>query len=177
MLLPVIALDRIIHLPVNTQTGKSPERGFFFRTIILDRFEKPDHPFLNKIVCLASHQVHGAGFSAHKFFIFFHQIIRNLLFSCMKSPDQFFITALVVTVHSASASHSDFCYFFLASFCRTISNARTPAATDAFRESMSPLIGIEAVKSHASFTRRLTPSPSFPLTSPMGPVRSRSYMV
>ena len=36
---------------------------------------------------------------------------------------------------------------------------------------MSPFMGMDAVKSHFSRTRRPTPSPSFPMTRPMGPVR------
>ena len=51
---------------------------------------------------------------------------------------------------------------------RTISYARTPAATDAFRESISPFIGILAVKSQVSFTRRPTPSPSLPKRRAVG---------
>ena len=50
-------------------------------------------------------------------------------------------------------------------------------ATDAFSESISPTIGIEAVISQFSFTSLLTPSPSLPITRPIGPVRFKSYMV
>ena len=53
----------------------------------------------------------------------------------------------------------------------------TPVATEALRESISPNIGIEATKSHFSFTSLLTPLPSFPITSPIEPLRSRSYIV
>ena len=54
--------------------------------------------------------------------------------------------------------------------------ASTPAATEAFRESMSPFMGMAATMSHFSFTSRPTPSPSFPMTSPIGPFMSSSYM-
>ena len=54
--------------------------------------------------------------------------------------------------------------------------ARTPAATEAFKESISPFMGIDAMKSHVSFTSLDTPWPSLPITSPIGPFRSRSYI-
>ena len=60
---------------------------------------------------------------------------------------------------------------YFPSRCLTTSNARTPAATEAFSESISPFIGIDEIKSHFSFTKRLTPLPSFPITSPIDPVR------
>ena len=56
--------------------------------------------------------------------------------------------------------------------CLTISYASTPAATDAFKESISPFIGMDAIKSQFSFTSLLTPSPSFPMTRPIGPFKS-----
>ena len=37
-------------------------------------------------------------------------------------------------------------------------------------------MGMAAAKSHFSFTRRLTPSPSLPITTPIGPVRFRLYI-
>ena len=49
---------------------------------------------------------------------------------------------------------------YFPSRCLTTSNARTPAATEAFSESISPFIGIDEIKSHFSFTKRLTPLPS-----------------
>ena len=45
----------------------------------------------------------------------------------------------------------------MSSLCLTISYARTPVATEAFNESISPFIGIDAIKSHFSFTSLLTP--------------------
>ena len=46
-----------------------------------------------------------------------------------------------------------------------------PAATDALREFILPFIGIERITSHFSLTRRLTPLPSLPITSPIEPVK------
>ena len=54
--------------------------------------------------------------------------------------------------------------------------ARTPVATDAFKESISPTIGMDAIISQFSFTSLLTPSPSLPITRPIEPVRLRSYI-
>lgn len=60
---------------------------------------------------------------------------------------------------------------FYCNRCLTISYASTPAATEAFSESISPFIGIDAMKSQFSFTSLLTPDPSFPMTRPIGPVK------
>ena len=61
--------------------------------------------------------------------------------------------------------------------CLTISYASTPAATEAFRESILPFIGMDAVKSHFSFMSLPTPSPSFPMTRPIGPLRFCRYII
>ena len=60
--------------------------------------------------------------------------------------------------------------------CRTISYASTPMATDALSESTSPFIGMDAVISQVSLTRRLTPLPSLPITRPMGPAMLTRYI-
>ena len=49
--------------------------------------------------------------------------------------------------------------FYLKFLCRTTSYISNAAATEAFSEEIFPYIGIDAVKSQFSRTRRLTPSP------------------
>ena len=56
--------------------------------------------------------------------------------------------------------------------CRTASYNKIAAAFDALRDEMRPRMGILTLKSHASATRRLMPSPSFPMTMAAGPLRS-----
>ena len=46
------------------------------------------------------------------------------------------------------------------------------AALEALRDEMRPCMGILTLKSHASETRRLMPSPSDPMMSAIAPVRS-----
>ncbi len=48
-------------------------------------------------------------------------------------------------------------------------------ATDTFRHSTDPDIGMLIRKSQCSRVRRLAPLPSDPITTPRGPVRSVSY--
>ena len=47
---------------------------------------------------------------------------------------------------------------------------------DQEKESMSPFMGMDATKSQFFFTNGDTPSPSLPMTRPMGPFKSRSYI-
>ena len=56
--------------------------------------------------------------------------------------------------------------------CRTASYNKIAAALDALRDEIWPCMGILTLKSHASATRRLMPSPSLPMTMAAGPLRS-----
>ena len=47
-----------------------------------------------------------------------------------------------------------------------------PAATEAFSDSMRPFMGSATVRSHFSSVSRAMPSPSEPITSAMGPLKS-----
>ena len=58
--------------------------------------------------------------------------------------------------------------------CRTASNSTMPAATDTFRLSTCPRIGIDTSQSHRSRTSRRSPVPSAPSTSAVGSVKSIS---
>jgi hypothetical protein len=58
--------------------------------------------------------------------------------------------------------------------CRTASNKHTPVATLTFKHSTMPLMGIRARWSHFSPVSRRMPSPSAPMTMPIGPFRSTS---
>src|ERR1043166_6292362 len=62
-------------------------------------------------------------------------------------------------------------YCFL---CRFASKSITPAATDTFRESIFPYIGIFTKASQFSATSRCSPLPSPPRTSALGRVQSQS---
>ena len=77
---------------------------------------------------------------------FSYQVIRDFRLSFSQPDNQFLITVLVITAHISFPLYLP----AFASRCLTISYARTPAATEAFRESISPFIGMDAVKSHAS---------------------------
>ena len=55
--------------------------------------------------------------------------------------------------------------------CRAISASTTPAATDAFSDSVGPAIGIDTIASQFSRTRRDSPLPSEPTTTTIGPRR------
>ena len=57
-------------------------------------------------------------------------------------------------------------------FIILLDNIEDPHNLGAIRESISPFIGIDAIKSHFSRTSLPTPSPSLPITRPIGPVRS-----
>ena len=59
---------------------------------------------------------------------------------------------------------------------RTASNSATPAATDTFRLSTCPCIGIETSQSQRSRTSRRRPVPSAPSTKAVGSVRSISIV-
>src|SRR6185437_8380502 len=56
--------------------------------------------------------------------------------------------------------------------CRRASNNTTPVATETLRLSIAPGMGIFAVKSQVSRVSRRMPSPSLPITSATGPLRS-----
>ena len=62
-------------------------------------------------------------------------------------------------------------YSFL---CFTASYITIPADTEAFSDVIFPFIGIFTKKSQFFFTFSLIPCPSFPITTPSGPVRSWS---
>ena len=55
--------------------------------------------------------------------------------------------------------------------CRTASNSTIPAATETFRLSTWPRIGIDASQSHRSRTSRRRPVPSAPTTTAVGSVQ------
>ena len=57
-------------------------------------------------------------------------------------------------------------------FCLRISNIITPAATELFKESKVPNIGIEIITSHSLRTRGLIPCPSLPTMMQTGESKS-----
>ena len=72
----------------------------------------------------------------------------------------------VVTVHVQKRLHRT-------QRARSTAYISTPAATLALRLSSLPRMGTDTARSQLSSTRRPTPSPSAPMTSAIGPVRSR----
>jgi hypothetical protein len=58
---------------------------------------------------------------------------------------------------------------------RRASYRQTPEATETFRLSTEPNIGMLTSRSQVSRVRRRMPSPSEPITSAVGPVKSASY--
>ena len=57
-----------------------------------------------------------------------------------------------------------------------IRTASTPAATEAFKESIFPFMGMDAAISQFSFISLPTPSPSLPIIRPIGPFKFKSYI-
>ena len=97
--LSVGILNCTVKLPVNTQTRKRTKRSFFICLIILNCLKKTDHALLNQVICLSPDQEHGSCLFADKFFIFFHQVIRDFRLSFSQPDNQFLITVLVITAH------------------------------------------------------------------------------
>jgi hypothetical protein len=64
---------------------------------------------------------------------------------------------------------ADTASYFFTERCRTASYRQTPLATDTFRLSTLPAIGIFITISQVSRVRRRMPSPSAPITSATGP--------
>ena len=90
------------------------------------------------------------------------------VFEGSEAPCSVFCFDFLTSARISSISLSEFLFIFsfkaFTYLCLAISYIKIPAATDALSELTLPFIGSDTIKSHFSFTRRLIPLPSEPMT-------------
>ena len=98
MLFPGRRLHRGIHLSGYAQIRKGAEAGVSAAVIIPDGLEQPYHPLLDQIVAVPAQKIHGFGFCLDHPFIFFHDVISDVILAVTKKHNQFFITIFPVGI-------------------------------------------------------------------------------
>ena len=97
VLLPGGTFDGRDDLPVHADFREHFERGLFAGLVIPDGFEEANHPFLDDVLLLCSHQEIPGSLDFDEFFVFVQEIVLGLLVvPVLDQPDQFFIGQSII---------------------------------------------------------------------------------
>ena len=136
-----------------------PERAEL-RIVFRNAAEEGNHTFLHKVFLVAAHQKELPANCFHGVFVAAEQNPRSGNVAVGVEFHKFFV-----------GEDFKFLHYFPNFSCLAFSNITMPAATPALRLLSFPYCGMEITPSDSSLVRRLTPSPSLPMTIATSPVR------
>ena len=154
MFLTSRVFDRCQDLSGNTESGKRLKRSVTALVIIADRLEQTDHTLLDQVVAIAADQIEFARARPDEALVALQERLGRRRVSGLTQLRQGGVFCFVVVFGIRCDCFISFAALFSVVLlyaaiqntlrCFAISKARIPAATEAFRESISPCIGIEA---------------------------------